>query len=384
MKLKKLLVLTCSALIMNACSSTNDVYTSIKNDQDQDTVTNITDSYRYQLPVIFHVFYMNQAEKDTLSSERISFILKNVNNIWKGGIYNTSPDMCVDFVLAQKDDQGNTLSTPGIEYIKWTGDSIDVNKFMNDQTGVYKKYIWDPNDYINIMMFPFKQEANSSTTTLGISDLPYTTNDHELDGLTVSKYTTLTLNNLKYAYCSAINSTFAGSNYDSWRYTLSHKYSDWNINSSIYDISVTIAHEMGHYLGLHHNFTENANGDMADSCADTDYCEDTPSYNRIEYEDTLGHEVAKMIIANGGGLSITNFHTLVKRANCSNANFDSHNLMDYSFSNCDNFTDDQRTRIRHVLYYSPLIPGPKKTSSTSNAKTRAADGPVDLPIRTAK
>jgi zinc-dependent metalloproteinase lipoprotein len=292
--------------------------------------------------------------------------------------------MCVDFVLAQKDDQGNTLATPGIEYIKWTGDSIDVNKFMNDQTGVYKKYIWDPNDYINIMMFPFKQEANSSTTTLGISDLPYTTNDHELDGLTVSKYTTLTLNNLKYAYCSAINSTFAGSNYDSWRYTLSHKYSDWNINSSIYDISVTIAHEMGHYLGLHHNFTENANGDMADSCADTDYCEDTPSYNRIEYEDTLGHEVAKMIIANGGGLSITNFHTLVKRANCSNANFDSHNLMDYSFSNCDNFTDDQRTRIRHVLYYSPLIPGPKKTSSTSNAKSRAVDGPIDLPIRTAK
>lgn len=292
--------------------------------------------------------------------------------------------MCVDFVLAKKDDQGNTLSTPGIEYIKWTGDSIDVNKFMNDQTGEYKKYIWDPNDYINIMMFPFKQEANSSTTTLGISDLPYTTNDHELDGLTVSKYTTLTLNNLKYAYCSAINSTFSGSNYDSWRYTLNHKYSDWNINSSIYDISVTIAHEMGHYLGLHHCFTENTNGDMADSCADTDYCEDTPSYNRIEYEDTLGHEVAKMIIANGGGLSITNFHTLAKRANCSNASFDSHNLMDYSFSNCDNFTDDQRTRIRHVLYYSPLIPGPKKTSSTNNAKTRAVDGPVDLPIRTAK
>ncbi|HAT62687.1 MAG TPA: hypothetical protein DCS83_09145 [Prevotella sp.] len=91
-----------------------------------------------------------------------------------------------------------------------------------------------------------------------------------------------------------------------------------------------------------------------------------------------------MIVANNGGLSITNFHTLAKRANCSNASFDSHNLMDYSFSNCDNFTDDQRTRIRHVLYYSPLIPGPKKTSSTNNAKTRAVDGPVDLPIRTAK
>ena len=96
---------------------------------------------------------------------------------------------------------------------------------------------------------------------------------------------------------------------------MSHGYPYWNINSNIHDISVTIAHEMGHYLGLHHCFTENENGDMGDSCADTDFCEDTPSYNRIEYQDTLGREVAKMVFANGGGLSVANFHTLTKRTN---------------------------------------------------------------------
>ena len=55
--------------------------------------------------------------------------------------------------------------------------------------------------------------------------------------------------------------------------------------------------------------------------------------------------------------------------------------MDYSVSYSDRFTDDQRDRIRHVLTYSPLIPGPKKGVT----KTRSATAtPLDLPIRVIK
>ena len=60
----------------------------------------------------------------------------------------------------------------------------------------------------------------------------------------------------------------------------------------------------------------------------------------------------------------------------------SHNTMDYAISHSDQFTPEQRARIRHVLLYSPLIPGPK---AVQEADTRSApDGLMKLPIRTAK
>lgn len=48
------------------------------------------------------------------------------------------------------------------------------------------------------------------------------------------------------------------------------------------DSTKNLAHELGHYLGLHHVFAEDKNG-YADNCNDTDYCQDTPSYNRNKY-----------------------------------------------------------------------------------------------------
>ena len=55
--------------------------------------------------------------------------------------------------------------------------------------------------------------------------------------------------------------------------------------------------------------------------------------------------------------------------------------MDYAFTYANEFTPDQRTRIRHVLMYSPLIPGHKKGQSGTRS---VIEGPLDLPIRTAK
>ena len=40
---------------------------------------------------------------------------------------------------------------------------------------------------------------------------------------------------------------------------------------------------------------------------------------------------------------------------------------------------DQRLRVRHVLDYSPMIPGPKQTRAYLSTKA-VSDGPMDLPF----
>jgi zinc-dependent metalloproteinase lipoprotein len=226
------------------------------------------------------------------------------------------------------------------------------------------EHLWDPNHYINIMVFPYKNTTKDGSTILGISDLPYTTNDsYKLEGLIAPKQVPRDKSNLNFVYCSSINAIFADSKYDSERYTTVN-----GINSSMVDISATLAHELGHYLGLHHVFTEDADGNILDSCDDTDYCEDTPSYNKKEYD----HD----ILTNQNN----DFNEMDIRHNCAGETFHASNLMDYSICTSDFFSKDQRDRIRHVLYYSPLIPGPKKVSSRA-IETRAEENQLlDIPV----
>ncbi len=54
------------------------------------------------------------------------------------------------------------------------------------------------------------------------------------------------------------------------------------------------------------------------------------------------------------------FENLVKRTGCDWYRVYLYNIMDYAISYSNQFTLNQRERIRHVLSYSPLIPGPKK------------------------
>lgn len=74
-----------------------------------------------------------------------------------------------------------------------------------------------------------------------------------------------------------------------------------------------------------------------------------------------------------------NWESLFERTTCQNEPFISHNIMDYAYSYLDEFTADQRLRVRHVLDYSPMIPGPKQTRAYLNTKA-VSDGPMDLPF----
>lgn len=321
-----------------------------------------TEEYHYELPVIFHVLYQDKNNPlQYVSQKRLADILQIVNGMYKNR--TNSVDMNLTFTLTTTGPNGETLTTPGVEYIEQSQNyPIDCETFMNDNSGYYVKYLWDPNKYINIMIYNFTSDPNSGSVTLGISHLPYsTTGANFLEGLTETKYSSIKLENLQFPYSVSINSLFIN------RESISPKYDPA-------DVTVTLAHELGHYLGLHHTFSSDKNGNIINTCKDTDYCDDTPSYNKIQYD-------ADYAYVEQNEPENYNFNYLVRRTNCSNNTFISYNIMDYSISYSNQFTPDQRARIRHVLSYSPLIPGPKNGQVQTRSTT---DGPIDLPIKVIK
>ena len=343
-------------------------------DQDQDeTKSPVDDNYEYQLPVIFHVLYQDKDDATQyIPAPRLRSLLQYVNEIYRGGIYGKSANMGLRFVLAERDENGRALPTPGVEYVRYTGEyPIDEEAFMSDRANT--KYMWDPNEYINVMMYHFKSGGDGEV--LGLSHMPLTIKaDHQLEGLQTVDRKYISKRQLGNILCSSINSVYAGRSTDGG-YFQSNRYTDGQHRTMTLvptDIVVTLAHELGHYLGLFHIFTENVGRDakgeifnVVDSCADTDHCKDTPSYNRKEYNNFL----RDYMLTTPHQKMDANY--LIGRHACDGSKFLSANVMDYSFTMGYKFSADQKARVRHVLYYSPLIPGPKLNGA--NKRTRGSE-----------
>lgn len=365
-------------------SSTEEFYADIEQDRDNDEITG--DDYEYQIPVIFHVLYQDsQDKKQYVDYTRIKELVAHVNELYQGNVYtyqeyDNSENIHIRFVLAEKNEQNQTLAQPGVEYIKWTGTyPIDCEKFMGDNSRRYTKYVWDPNEYINVMVYPFDQTKDESSITLGISVMPYQGAGYpQIEGLNNTKRTKLSKSNLKYAHCLCINSKYIY--YESNRYKGITSESE-NTENLIYDANATLAHELGHYLGLHHVFAEKDNKPI-ESYADTDYCTDTKSYNRPAYNTWLSQyiENKRQEAESAGKDVIVLLSDMISRQNDTGDTWSSINLMDYSMSLNYQFTAQQRERIRKVLYYSPLIPGPKKERPNTRSTETATDEPLDLPV----
>lgn len=301
--------------------------------------------YHYRLPIIFHVFYANANDsRQYISATRIHEVLGEANRSFSGNTrYNggeNATDMNLEFVLATEDENGRQLETPGVEYIQVDRMPIDCEAFMGDQR--YVKYLWDPNKYINVMLYNFADVEGG--IILGISHLPLSTaGNNYLEGLGKIEESYLTKDNLPYPQCVSLNSLYF--------------YEKTTDAYNSMDAGVTATHELGHYLGLHHAFDEDASGNLSVKCIDSDYCNDTPSYNRNSY---LANLRALIYEAQSKGEPVE-MSEAVKRENCQTGQtFSSYNIMDYEVTYADRFTADQRKRIRNVLTYSPLIPGPKK------------------------
>ena len=323
------------------------------------------EEFHYQLPVIFHVFYENANDpKQYIDAVHLAKLIEEVNSCYKGSVlYNggeSGIDMNLEFVLATKDENGNELQMPGVEYVKVPSVTINCMSMMSDK--YYKKYLWDLNKYINVMLYHFATEPGSNSVILGVSHLPLTVKGtNQLAGLGIVEQSYMTNENLGYPMCVSLNSQYA--------------YENSKEGYNGFDFKVTTAHELGHYLGLHHAFDEDESGELSAQCIDSDYCEDTPSYNRNAYMMELAAKL-KEAAASGKPADMTD---LVIRENCKTGlSFSSFNVMDYEVTYADRFTPDQRKRIRNVLMYSPLRPGPK--IYPDGVSTRAVAGELELPM----
>ena len=368
--------------------SIDDPYITV-NGQDRDSDPITGDDYVYHLPVIFHVFYNDS--KDTLQYipyNRFKELLDNVNELYAGNVYNqqldtvASENLHVQFELAEKDENGKRIAIPGVEYIKTTEKEFDCEKFMKDKN--YAQYTWNQNDYINVMVYAFKK-TDKNSTTLGISHLPYEVGGYpQIDGLSNGKNYPLNKPS-KFPYCVSLNALYVHKKYEGTRYTI-RKDTVMNYEYNTADPNATLAHELGHYLGLYHAFAETKKKDgqsePADNEDDTDYCTDTPSYNRINYGKWLSEYMEKaQAIKKDTTFTVK---ALCKRTNSNGKEWEADNLMDYSICYSMRFTPEQAYRMRQVLYYSPLMPGPKKRRPVTRSWEAATDEEPDLPIVYAK
>ncbi|MEG1950368.1 MAG: zinc-dependent metalloproteinase lipoprotein [Odoribacter sp.] len=281
--------------------------------------------YHYKLPVIFHILYNNAAStSENVTGERIYQTISDCNEFYKNS--NKSVDMNLEFVPATHDPTGKLLAEPGIERIHREPSIVmDCWQFMGNEEFV--PYLWDLNQYINIFIYTF---SNKNVT--GISHMPYSIGRNGLSGLYNGSYFLIDPT-LDYPHCLSMNNIFMQTQHSGLKMP---------------DATLTFTHEMGHYLGLFHVFME---GNTV-----TDYCDDTETYDRAAYDDwlkTLSGEVS--------------FGKLVKRTSPEGYGFISYNIMDYDYSYLNQFTPDQRKRVRYVLENSPLIPGPKTTGSRTRS-----------------
>ncbi len=291
----------------------------------------------YELPVIFHTM------GGAIDHIKLTRLLKECNDALRGrGVWEGSVDMGVELYFATHNPDGVALATPGVNYSNKLSGAQDPNVFLMEESNV--KYIWDPNNYINVEIFPFTEE-----NLLGVAHLAFNPSASGLGGLQNGVY--FISNPADFPYSVTLNETVL---FDQEPHVLEEE---------VYGGSRTLAHELGHLLGLLHNFVERDAEGNTPTAPDIDYCPDTYQYNRTDYnawlETTFQPE----------GTTPYSFEAAIKRTTSDGETVSADNIMDYDYCRFNRFTADQAFRVAYVVRNSPLIPGPKIRTA---AMTRAA------------
>ena len=301
------------------------------------TITQNGETY-FELPVIFHV-YTNRSEYNAeIIGYYIQECMDHVNNFYRGN-NGKSENLNLQFILATTTPEGTPLAIPGVHIVQSPFTQFYVENYLKENSYNGTEIIWDPNKYINIIVCTFSEE-----NVTGIATTPYTPQGKSLPGLRRNDtfYTNLPTTSVQAVM---INSAFFGKR-EQGPYGLEQIWPN------------TLAHELGHYLGLFHVFSGGTNGQT------TDYCEDTPDYDRPAYENWLT------------SMYTLTFAQAAQRQSRNGITFTSYNIMDYQYGYRDRITPEQRARIRHVLDYSPLIPGPKITVKNTSRATMIIEEPL--------
>lgn len=319
---------------------------------------------KYRLPIVFHVFYSDATDKtQNIPTESINQVLAEVNKIYEKNGIN------LEFVAATVDPSGSMMPEPGIDRVKWVSSTLDPIAVMDEEDSEYLHLMWDPNRYVNVMLYNFTIE-----NILGIAAFPLVPEQYPLEGMDKVPYTRLAISDLDKVRGVSVNSAwFQDLEGDSNPF---RGFVDDELIKRQVSIATTVAHELGHYLGLRHVFAEGPMG----SCVDTDFCHDTPSYSKRGnggYDELLGMMMSEAMY-NPNFRNDYKPEDLFKRTACDGSEFVSRNIMDYAYSHMDTFSPDQKSRIRHTLHYSPFIPGPK-LSVTSTLRHTVPLAPVSVP-----
>ena len=328
-------------LTLTACGN-NDEDTTKKNTDNEKAAT-ISDDYEYELPVVFHVLYKDA--NDALQNPkqtRLSLIIDSVNALYKRNGMN------ITFKMATDDENGRKLEEPGVIRHPVDFDDYDSNDFLQ-KNSKYAEYTQNLRKFINIYLFKFKESKDAIVR--GISVMPVMTKEHQLEGLNDTTSTFFNgVRRFTNPWGICINNIFIDQS-QKWGYV--NPNCAWS----------TLAHELGHYIGLFHTFSE-------EDCEGTDYCSDTKSCNYQAYMKTI--EDFLKGLSDQEKLFLTSFYDLPPRTECQTGeDYYADNIMDYIYTLCSNISKEQRARTRHVLNYCPLMPG--------QATTRAGESPEPTP-----
>lgn len=328
------------------------------------------------LPVVFHVLYEDPSNiTQNPSANLIHTRIEQINKYYAGTLYPTagSTPINVKFGAALYDPAGNALKEPGIHRVKYTGaTNLGPEAFLKAKHPAGSPnfdIFWDPHKYINIWILGFNEK-----NTTGISFLGFTTSLHPLVGLAHGD--TYVFNLPDFMYGIALNNAFFHTD-ETGPYTL--------------------AHEMGHYLGLYHAFDDKSSCDQANDASD-DYCIDTPKYDRAAYEKSLD-EILKIpaaahslptletsaLAANIAqpqwfGTKVAIPEEAYYRTSCSGLRFKSTNVMDYYVTTQQVFTPNQRHRVEHTLKYGPLVPREDNTKAYAGFESMEITDEQPTPI----
>lgn len=354
--------------------------------------TNI-ETVTYEIPVIFHVFY-NEADKNNTDTLRRKYVLNSAdaqaileyinqlfgekpqqvgNEEYRGikrkyqqgieEVYHIPLETRIRFKLASVKPDGTRQSPAGINAIAMDERSLDPKVVMSDKAGGrFHDIAWPIKQYINIYVFPFtRHKERADQVVMGISHMPLALTSAHIEGLKqlgsqeeqyIKEHGGLDQFS-NYNHCITLNSD--GFEWRTWKETFLRA----DLGKS------TLAHELGHYLGLFHVFSEVVGSDgniTLDSCQDTDYCADTRSYNRQQYEKDRAEIIA------AGTTSLVQISGLLMRNDCQSGRFEASNIMDYDFCHSDEWTPNQIERMRQVLYNTYTTPGVKLATPRSLLK----------------
>lgn len=308
-----------------------------------------SENHFYKLPVVFHVLYWNENNKyHYVEKGHLQKVLDDVNRYYD----NCGAAMEFDFVMATEDPDGNKLEEPGVSREKWQYTTMDPSAFMGSGDKKYKDILWDPSKYVNVVLYNFSDDL-----VLGIAQFPWLPEPFEMDGISqVQKGTDLSEN--PFPQCVSINNKYI---YD---------IPEGGNKYSMSNVVATLSHELGHFLGLYHAFNQLLNGNT-NSNEDSDYCTDTPPYNKYQYDVKLTNYLTYY-----GDITKTTsdgYKEYVMRTNSkTGAQFRSTNIMDYAISDANAFTAEQAARVKYILHHAVFVPGPKDYTGTDFTPTRSS------------